>query len=153
MRCTEIAIKRHISALEIVAAVHQLSSIDSQLANMILSFLTFASLTSAAWIVPGARWKDTDGNLFNAHAGGLCVDRDSGKFFWFGEYKTEEQEEGGGISVYSSSDLATWESHGLALTPKEGHEHISPESIIQRPKVLYSEDTGKYHVSGYVNAL
>ena len=118
---------------------------------MILSLLTFASLTSAAWIVPGARWKDTDGNLFNAHAGGLCVDRDSGKFFWFGEYKTEEQEEGGGISVYSSSDLATWESHGLALTPKEGHEHISPESIIQRPKVLYSEDTGKYHVSDDTN--
>ncbi|KAJ4024579.1 hypothetical protein NW752_003146 [Fusarium irregulare] len=113
---------------------------------MILSLLTLASLTSAAWIVPGARWKDTDGNLFNAHAGGLCVDRDSGKFFWFGEYKTEEQEEGGGISVYSSSDLATWESHGLALTPEEGHEHISPESIIQRPKVLYSEDTGKYHM-------
>ncbi|CAG7557891.1 unnamed protein product [Fusarium equiseti] len=118
----------------------------AQLTAMILSLLTLASLTSAAWIVPGARWKDTDGNLFNAHAGGLCVDRDSGKFFWFGEYKTEEQEEGGGISVYSSSDLATWESHGLALTPEEGHEHISPESIIQRPKVLYSEDTGKYHM-------
>ena len=149
-RCTEIAIKRHISALDDVATVHQLTQSTQFLCSidtMILSLLTLASLTSAAWIVPGARWKDTDGNLFNAHAGGLCVDRDSGKFFWFGEYKTEEQEEGGGISVYSSSDLATWESHGLALTPEEGHEHISPESIIQRPKVLYSEDTGKYHVS------
>jgi hypothetical protein len=112
----------------------------------LLSLLTWASLTSAAWIVPGARWHDTEGNLFNAHAGGLCVDRSSGRFYWFGEYKTEQREEGGGISVYSSDDLATWESHGLALTPEEGHEHISPESIIQRPKVLYSEETGKYHV-------
>jgi hypothetical protein len=32
------------------------------------------------------------------------------------------------------------------VEPEKGHEHISPESIIQRPKVLYSEETGKYHV-------
>lgn len=82
----------------------------------LFSVLAFAALASAKWIVPGARWYDTDGNLFNAHAGGLCVDRESGKFYWFGEHKTEEQEEGGGISVYSSDDLATWESHGLALS-------------------------------------
>ncbi|CAJ0552221.1 Ff.00g062000.m01.CDS01 [Fusarium sp. VM40] len=112
----------------------------------LFSVLAFAAVASASWIVPGARWHDTEGNLFNAHAGGLCVDRDSGKFYWFGEHKTEEQEEGGGVSVYSSDDLATWESHGLALTPEKGHEHISPESIIQRPKVLYSEETGKYHM-------
>ncbi|RBQ69399.1 hypothetical protein FVER14953_20934 [Fusarium verticillioides] len=112
----------------------------------LFSVLAFAALASAKWIVPGARWYDTDGNLFNAHAGGLCVDRESGKFYWFGEHKTEEQEEGGGISVYSSDDLATWESHGLALRPEEGHEFVSPESIIQRPKVLYSEETGKYHM-------
>ena len=130
-----------------------------------LRTLAFAALASAKWIVPGARWLDTDGNLFNAHAGGLCVDRDSGRFYWFGEHKTEEQEEGGGVSVYSSDDLATWTSHGLALSmiptwrqgtrglptnavpaPVEDHEYISPEAVIQRPKVLYSEETGKYHV-------
>ncbi|MBE3050228.1 hypothetical protein IMZ48_48575 [Candidatus Bathyarchaeota archaeon] len=77
--------------------------------------LAAAGIASAKWIVPGARWLDTDGNIFNAHAGGLCVDQESGKFFWFGEHKTEAQPEGGGISVYSSDDLATWESHGLAL--------------------------------------
>lgn len=82
----------------------------------LFSVLAFAAVASASWIVPGARWHDTEGNLFNAHAGGLCVDRDSGKFYWFGEHKTEEQEEGGGVSVYSSDDLATWESHGLALS-------------------------------------
>lgn len=74
-----------------------------------------AACVNAKWIVPGARWLDTEGNIFNAHAGGLCVDRDSGRFYWFGEYKVEGQVEGGGISVYSSDDLATWESHGLAL--------------------------------------
>lgn len=79
--------------------------------------LAAAGIASAKWIVPGARWLDTSGNIFNAHAGGLCVDQESGRFYWFGEYKIEGQEEGGGVSVYSSDDLATWKSHGLALGP------------------------------------
>jgi hypothetical protein len=45
----------------------------------------------------------------------VTVDKDTGKFFLFGEYKTEGQVEGGGISVYSSDDLATWTPEGMAL--------------------------------------
>ncbi|KAI6781048.1 uncharacterized protein J7T54_003215 [Emericellopsis cladophorae] len=112
----------------------------------LLAALSLAATASCKWIVPGARWYDTEGNIFNAHAGGLAIDRDSGKYFWFGEYKTEEQPEGGGISVYSSDDLATWESHGLALEPIEGHEMISPHNVIQRPKVQYSDEDKKYHM-------
>jgi hypothetical protein len=69
----------------------------------------------ARFIVPGGRWRDTDGNLVNAHAGGVTKDRETGKFFWFGEYKVQGRVEGGGVSVYSSDDLATWKYHGLAL--------------------------------------
>ncbi|KAH7123027.1 glycosyl hydrolase [Dactylonectria macrodidyma] len=110
------------------------------------TLVALATCASAKWIVPGARWHDTEGNLFNAHAGGLCVDQESGKFYWFGEYKTEGQVEGGGISVYSSDDLATWTSHGIALEPVDGHPWISKSNVIQRPKVIYSEETGKYHM-------
>ncbi|KAF4124031.1 Galactan 1,3-beta-galactosidase [Geosmithia morbida] len=120
---------------------------EIRLVDVLMTALTLlVTAAQSAWIVPGARWYDTDGNLFNAHAGGLCVDRDTGRFYWFGEYKTEGQEEGGGVSVYSSDDLATWTSHGLALEPIEGHEYISPENIIQRPKVEYSQENGKYHM-------
>lgn len=73
-------------------------------------------LVEASWIVPGARWYDTDGNIVNADAGGITIGEETGKFWWFGEYKTEEMEEGGGVSVYSSDDLVTWEHHGLALS-------------------------------------
>jgi hypothetical protein len=83
----------------------------------------------------------------NAHAGGITIDQETGKFFWFGEYKIEGQVEGGGVSVYSSDDLVTWEPHGLALKPIEGHPYIDTHHIIQRPKVAYSQGTGKYHVS------
>lgn len=77
--------------------------------------LLCAGLSSAKWIVPGARWRDTKGDLVNAHAGCVTVDEESGKFFLFGEYKVQGQVEGGGVSVYSSDDLATWEPHGKAL--------------------------------------
>jgi hypothetical protein len=81
----------------------------------LLTTLLLAALSETRYIVPGGRWHDTDGNLISAHAGGIVNDKDTGKFWWFGEYKTESHPEGGGVSVYSSSDLATWEFHGLAL--------------------------------------
>ncbi|KAB8231989.1 putative beta-glucanase [Aspergillus alliaceus] len=111
-----------------------------------LSLLLYGAIAHGKYIVPGGRWHDTDGNLVNAHAGGITFDENTGRFWWFGEYKVEGQEEGGGVSVYSSEDLATWESHGLALEPVEGHEYISPEHIIQRPKVAYSEEADQYHM-------
>lgn len=79
-----------------------------------LSAILVAS-AQAKYIVPGGRWQDTEGNLVNAHAGNIYFDKESSKFWLFGEYKIEGQEEGGGVSVYSSDDLGTWESHGLAL--------------------------------------
>ncbi|RYP14124.1 hypothetical protein DL767_010432 [Monosporascus sp. MG133] len=109
-----------------------------------ISLALLGASACAKYIVPGARWRDTEGNLVNAHAGGIMVDQ--GKFWWYGEYKVEGQEEGGGVSVYSSEDLATWEYHGIALEPVDGHPYISPDMIIQRPKVVYSEPTGKYHM-------
>ncbi|OJD33360.1 galactan-beta-galactosidase [Diplodia corticola] len=112
----------------------------------LFSVLFAAVVAHAKYIVPGGRWHDTDGNLINAHAGGITVEPETGKFYWFGEYKIEEQEEGGGVTVYSSEDLATWTYEGLALSPIEGHPYISPEHIIQRPKVAYSESLNQYHM-------
>ncbi|KAF2868753.1 glycosyl hydrolase [Massariosphaeria phaeospora] len=117
-------------------------SFRATLSQVLLAVAT----VSAKWIVPGARWRDTEGNFVNAHAGGVTVDHETGKFWWFGEYKIEGQEEGGGVSVYSSEDLATWEHHGMALEPIKGHPYISPEHIIQRPKVVYSRGASKYHM-------
>lgn len=77
--------------------------------------LGLATVTRAAYVVPGGRWFDTDGALVNAHAGSVSFDEATGKFWLFGEYKIEGQTEGAGVSVYSSDDLATWTSHGLAL--------------------------------------
>ncbi|KAK0118330.1 hypothetical protein ONS95_012623 [Cadophora gregata] len=113
--------------------------------HLFTAALLGAATTSAKYIVPGARWRDTNGDLVNAHAGGVTVDK-NGTFWWFGEYKIQGQEEGGGVSVYSSEDLATWTHHGFALEPIEGHPYIDPSAIIQRPKVVYSEALEQYHM-------
>ncbi|KXJ90315.1 galactan 1,3-beta-galactosidase-like protein [Microdochium bolleyi] len=115
-----------------------------KLLKSISTALLCAATTSAVYIVPGGRWRDTEGNLVNAHAGAVVFEE--GLFWWFGEYKPEGQVEGGGISVYSSPNLATWTHHGLALKPIEDHPYISPKMIIQRPKVVRSEETGQYHM-------
>lgn len=109
----------------------------------LLYCLLLSATAQATYIVPGARWRDTEGNIIHAYAGNVVFDQ--GTFWLFGEYKTEGQGEGGGVAVYSSKDLGIWQSHGLALKPIEGHPYISPGMIIQRPKVVYSEPTGKYH--------
>ncbi|KAK4143412.1 glycoside hydrolase [Dichotomopilus funicola] len=114
--------------------------------SLISALYLLLGVSTAKYIVPGGRWHDTDGNLVNAHAGCVTVDQDTGKFWLFGEYKVEGQIEGGGVSVYSSDDLATWKSHGLALEPIADHPYISPSNIIQRPKVVYSESTKEYHL-------
>jgi hypothetical protein len=39
------------------------------------------------------------------------------------------------------------------LEPIDGHPYISPNHIIQRPKVVHSKGTGKYHVSLHVPTI
>lgn len=74
-----------------------------------------ATPAASKYIVPGGRWQDTNGSVINAHGAGITFDKKSGLFWWFGEYKTEEHPEGGGVSVYSSEDLSVWTPGGLAL--------------------------------------
>ncbi|MBD9093235.1 MAG: beta-glucanase, partial [Bacteroides oleiciplenus] len=36
-------------------------------------------------IASGEVWKDTDGNVINAHGGGILFN--NGKYYWFGEHR------------------------------------------------------------------
>ncbi|GAB7362428.1 hypothetical protein MBLNU230_g2750t1 [Neophaeotheca triangularis] len=115
------------------------------LASYALAALSASSVANAAWIVPGGRWRDNRGELVNAHAGGITRHED-GRFYWFGEYKIPGQEEGAGVSCYSSEDMVNWTWEDLALEPDEDNWIMSSDDIIQRPKVAYSEVTGQYHM-------
>ncbi|KAI8280339.1 hypothetical protein K4K56_012296 [Colletotrichum sp. SAR 10_98] len=106
--------------------------------------LWLATAVTAKWVVPGARWHDTDGNIFNAHAGGLAVEQETGKFYWFGEYKVEGQVEGGGISMWWHVDDSKYSLllQGLATSDSIAGPYTFQKAI--SPLGNWSQDFGAF---------
>ena len=101
----------------------------------------------------GTCWTDDEGRLIQAHGG--MIARFDGLWYWYGENKDADNivEDGvvrgrvpfRGVSCYKSRDLHSWHFEGLALAPvaEPGHP-LSPERIVERPKVLRCPATGQY---------
>lgn len=137
--------------------------------NYCLFFLLVISLhTSAQVKIPpqpnGKVWKDTKGNVINAHGGGLLFH--NGVYYWFGEIKKgktwlvpDQQWEdyrvpAGGVSCYSSKDLMNWKYEGVALPSligNPGHD-LDTSKVIERPKVIYNKRTKKFVMWMHVDA-
>lgn len=47
-----------------------------------------ASARKNKYIVPGATWYDTDGQILSAHAGGMV--EHEGRWYWFGQNERQE---------------------------------------------------------------
>ncbi|MBQ0120387.1 MAG: family 43 glycosylhydrolase [Bacteroidales bacterium] len=125
-----------------------------------LSFIIFSiiatSMCAMGSFTPGEKWADTDGRHINAHGGGIMYH--NGTYYWYGEYKGDYtyrspgvgwecyRAEAGGVSCYSSKDLYNWKFEGIALSPDtvNTHSDIHPTMVIERPKVIYNETTGKF---------
>lgn len=108
-------------------------------------------------VVPGSLWKDTQGNLINAHGGGILFHE--GTYYWYGELKGDStyrldwvkswecwRAEAGGVSCYSSKNLTDWTFEGkvLATVDNDPNSDLHPSQVIERPKVIYNEKTGKF---------
>jgi hypothetical protein len=108
-------------------------------------------------IVSGTEWFDTDNNLINAHGGGILFH--NGVYYWYGEYKGDStyrnprvpdwecyRTEAGGVSCYSSTDLATWKFEGIVLEPEKNDttSELHYSNVLERPKVIYNDKTGKF---------
>ncbi|KAK6136815.1 hypothetical protein DH2020_029438 [Rehmannia glutinosa] len=105
---------------------------------------------------PGKTWLDTDGNPIHAHGGGILFDEKSNTFYWYGEYKngpTYHAQETGtarvdviGVSCYSSKNLWAWKYEGIVLAAEEKNEthDLYKMKVLERPKVIHNERTGKY---------
>lgn len=104
------------------------------------TLLMLAALAAGAQeLVNGDVWPDTDGRHINAHGGGVL--EHDGTWYWYGENRGQ----GGGVRVYSSSDLRNWENRGVALEliDEPGHD-IERGCNIERPKVIYNPLTEKF---------
>lgn len=108
-------------------------------------------------IVVGGEWLDTDGNVINAHGGGILY-HDS-TYYWYGEYKGDStywnpkvpswecyRTEAGGVSCYSSKDLVNWKFEGVVLKPDTANieSDLHPSNVLERPKVIYNEQTKQF---------
>lgn len=99
-------------------------------------------------LINGERWYDTQGNLIQAHGGGIL--QYGGYFYWYGEDKRLVKGKSAGdlygVSCYRSRDLTEWDYLGNAL-PVNHEEPDHPlyyKKILERPKVLWNEETGKF---------
>lgn len=113
--------------------------------------------STAKMIVSGEKWLDTDGNMINAHGGGILYH--DGTYYWYGEYKGDStywnpkvpswecyRTEAGGVSCYSSKNLVDWKFEGVVL-PSDTLDEKSDlhySNVLERPKVIYNDMTKKF---------
>lgn len=125
---------------------------------VLITFFTtqIAFAQKQSQFIPGEVWKDTQGNIINAHGGGILHHNDL--YYWFGEIKkgqtwlvTAQNWEcyrvpAGGISCYSSKDLLNWKYEGVALAATTGKPDydLDTSKVIERPKVVYNARTKKF---------
>ncbi|KAH7171597.1 glycosyl hydrolase [Fusarium sp. MPI-SDFR-AT-0072] len=87
------------------------------------------------------------GRSLQAHGGGLLeVD---GTYYLIGENKTRTASNPRGnlynsVACYSSKDLLSWEFQNNLLTNTNPHPDLAPDRVIERPKAIYNQETGKY---------
>lgn len=84
---------------------------------------------------------DDEGNVINAH--GACIVEDEGKYYLFGEWKSDSSNSFRGFSCYSSTDLVHWHFERIALgVQKDGI--MGPNRVGERVKVMKCQKTGEY---------
>ncbi|HEX9514028.1 MAG TPA: hypothetical protein VF939_26235 [Puia sp.] len=131
----------------------------------LLPVLLFCSFSALSQPIPRPRdWKDTEGRPINAHGAGILFHK--GVYYLFGEIKKgrtwlvpgqsweDYRVPAGGVSCYSSSDLQHWKYEGVALSPvtgDPGHD-LDTGKVVERPKVIYNDKTGKFVMWMHVDA-
>ena len=101
----------------------------------------------------GTCWTDDCGRAVQAHGGWVLpvVDGLGGTcFYWYGEDKSAptrgQRADAIGIRCYASTDLLNWHDCGLVFKAdsRAVHDVLRPEGVMERPRVLYCKQTGKY---------
>lgn len=92
----------------------------------------------------GAPWLAEDSVHINAHGGNVILHE--GVYYWFGEHRTPRSfSTQVGVNCYTSTDLFHWKHTSVALPVSEDEtSDIVRGCIIERPKVVYNRQTGKF---------
>lgn len=95
---------------------------------------------------PGKEWLDMEGNVIQAHGGGILWDDNTKKYYWYGENKSESNLGEGyvqaiGVSCYSSADLYNWKYEGMALPVFNNPAFLGNDYTDDTPLYLAESDT------------
>ncbi|PTB41905.1 carbohydrate-binding module family 35 protein [Trichoderma asperellum CBS 433.97] len=105
--------------------------------------------TATLQIIPGATWTTSNGLHMQAHGGGLIKVDDT--FYLVGEDHTNGAAFQN-INCYSSKDMVQWEYLGAPLSLTNTTSDLGPGRVVERPKVLWNERTGKYVMWMHIDA-
>ena len=89
----------------------------------------------------GMPWFDDHGNIVNAH--GACIVEEKGRYYLFGEWKSDESNAFPGFSCYSSDDLVNWKFERVVLTVQPDGI-VGPNRVGERVKVMKCPSTGEF---------
>lgn len=92
-------------------------------------------------IYNGVPWFDDRGEIVNAH--GACIVEENGRYYLFGEWKSDESNAFPGFSCYSSDDLVNWKFERVVLTVQPDGI-LGPNRVGERVKVMKCPSTGEY---------
>ncbi|KAH7014383.1 galactan 1,3-beta-galactosidase [Microdochium trichocladiopsis] len=106
-----------------------------------LTALLSACAQATLQIVPGATWTATNtGKHVQAHGAGII--KVGSTFYMIGEDKTDGSAFQN-INCYSSTNLVEWTYVG-ALLSRTASGDLGPNRVVERPKVIFNQSTGKY---------
>ena len=92
-------------------------------------------------IYNGVPWFDQNNDIVNAHV--ACIVEDGGRYYLFGEWKSDKSNAFPGFSCYSSDDLVNWKFERVVL-PVQPDGILGPNRVGERVKVMKCPATGEY---------
>ena len=113
---------------------------------ILISIFFISCKKELKFFTPGEIWPDNNGVHINAHGGGLLFHKNV--YYWYGEHKIEGDAGNRamvGVHCYSSKNLYDWHDEGIVLSVEDDTTSLIVKGcIIERPKVIFNEKTGKF---------
>lgn len=115
----------------------------------LLAAMGIADASAQTVVRPGEVWLDTAGKSIQAHGGGII--RHAGRYYWFGEDRTPENDSDKRyVGCYWSTDLTRWTSCGPSFimpTP----QGFTTKWVLERPKVFYNKATRTFVLYAHID--
>jgi hypothetical protein len=111
---------------------------------LLMALLLSCNATEAKWmtIENGKQWKDNNGNIVQAHGGNFLRVGDT--WYLVGEDRSHSWFPD--VNMYSTKDFVNWKFEKKIIRNGVTSKELGSERMIERPKLMYCQKTGKFVV-------